>query len=615
MTSIHKLQLLSQMRKLHKNYSIYERAKNYLPYEVNFGESPLKKILYFIALLITSGIFLTVIQAPFDVSWLAWVAWTPFILACKPDIRKRVLLPTAYGVGLLWWWGNLYWLAHLTFAGYLIFGMVQACYWPLLALSVQFVRRKRWPLFLTAPLIFVGAEAIQGVLFTGFSWYFLAHSQYQNLSLIQMSDIFGALGVSVLIAMVNGLVADWVLAKNRAATVMERANREQRVSTHSITVGALKLSSVLVALLLAGNYMYGYHQLAETHMHRSEGPLVASVQTNLPSFVKEKMDNAQQILNDLIAQSDQCIDAGAELVIWPETIVLEAMNPGYLSYLKPDAEALKFREQILAHCKDRTYLLFGANSADVGVRNGQFVVTDQYNSSFLYRPDGYPDPRIYHKIHLVPFGEYIPFKKSAPWIYKQIMSLSPYDYDYNLTPGTDYTTFTINDDGQEYRFGVLICYEDTDPTVTRRLALNEKTNKKRDWLVNQSNDGWYGSYKDGMVHPYVELAQRAAITVFRCIENRISVIRSVNTGISCLVEPTGKIRDGFVAGTLPEPAMERQGVEGWFAARIPLDDRVTLFSRYGRWLDVILGSSWSIILILSIYSSWTRKPKLKEQKK
>jgi apolipoprotein N-acyltransferase len=111
----------------------------------------------------------------------------------------------------------------------------------------------------------------------------------------------------------------------------------------------------------------------------------------------------------------------------------------------------------------------------------------------------------------------------------------------------------------------------------------------------------------------VELAQRTAISVFRCVENRVSIIRSVNTGISCLIEPTGKIRNGFTAGNLPDEPMARQGVAGWFVDTIPIDSRVTFFSRYGRWLDVLLGSGWSFVLLLSIYDLWKKQPTRKNQ--
>ena len=134
-------------------------------------------LLYTIIGLSLSAVLLTICQAPFDLAPAAWIAWVPFMLVCRPETRLRRLLPIAYVVWLLYWLGNMYWLIEVTLPGYIAFFLVQALYGPVLAYCVRFVRRKKWPLMLFAPLIFVGAEAWQGVLYTGFSWYFLAHSQ------------------------------------------------------------------------------------------------------------------------------------------------------------------------------------------------------------------------------------------------------------------------------------------------------------------------------------------------------------------------------------------------------------------------------------------------------
>ena len=280
------------------------------------------------------------------------------------------------------------------------------------------------------------------------------------------------------------------------------------------------------------------------------------------------------------------------------------MNPGYRYYCKESSDSVQFHQKIQDLCKeDQCYVLVGAPAVEVGSIGGHVEVTDQYNSAFLYRPDGQADPKRYDKIHLVPFGEYIPFKTSAPWIYKMILFLSPYDYDYNLTAGTTHTVFEMDADGKTYRFGVLICYEDTDPTVTRGHVLDKNGNKRCDWLVNLSNDGWYVRYKNQKVLPMGELSQRTAISAFRCVENRISIVRSVNTGISCVIESTGRIRNGYKAGNLPDKAMARQGVEGWFVDTVPIDRRVTFFSRHGRWLDRVLALFFVLNFFFSVYGS------------
>ena len=386
-----------------------------------------------------------------------------------------------------------------------------------------------------------------------------------------MCDLFGALGVSVLVATVNGLIADGIV---------------ERTMRHRLG-WMFGLKAAVTGCLLAAALGYGMYRLEQTPTFVSDGPVIGSVQSNVPSFVKEETDNAQLLLDGLIEKSQACIDAGAVMVAWPETMVLATLNPGYLKYWDASSEPQQLHRRILDHAEGQAYILFGAHSATVGA---DYKVTDQFNTAFLYRPDGTPDLQRYDKIHLVPFGEYIPFRHSAPWIYRMILFLSPYDFDYNLTAGENYTIFALDDKGTTRHFGVLICYDDTSPTVTRRMAAVENGVKRADWLVNISNDGWYVRFRDGKVFPSAELSQRMAISVFRCIENRIAILRSVNTGISCLIESTGRIRNDYQNGTLPAIAAARQGVEGWFTDCIPIDSRVTVFNRYGRWLDVVLGA-------------------------
>ncbi len=307
-----------------------------------------------------------------------------------------------------------------------------------------------------------------------------------------------------------------------------------------------------------------------------------------------------EILADLIASSEACLKAGAKLVVWPETMVLTTLNRSYLVLCQPDSRPRMFDKVISEHTKTRAYVLLGAHAVAVELQGAEYVITDRFNSAFLYRPDGKQDPKRYDKIHLVPFGEFIPFRESIPLIGKIVVKLSPYDYDYHLTHGREYTVFEMTDEGRTYGFGVLICYEDTDPKVTRKMVVGEDGGKRADWLVNISNDGWYVRFKAGKVLPSVELSQRMAISVFRAVENRISIVRSVNTGISCLIDSAGRIQDGFMAGDLPTRAMQRQGVAGWFVDRINTDKRITFFSKYGQWLDFSCATVWVVVIILTL---------------
>jgi apolipoprotein N-acyltransferase len=554
----------------------------------------LKPVLVTFLAFYGSAVLLTLIQVPFEGGFLGWVALVPFIFVCSPQERPWRLVWVSYLVSLAYWLANLYWIAIVTIPAYILFCMYLALYWPVLALCVRYCRKKvAVPIFVMVPVLFVGAEAWQGYLITGFSWRLLGHSQYANLSLIQIADIFGALGVSFIIAMVNGLVAGLVI------------DGFERKVFRLLNI----LKTAFVLLILLGTIIYGKRRISQVEEFIQAGPLVGSVQPNVPSHIKELSEAGDEILGDLIERSEACIKAGAKLIVWPETMVLTTLNNDYARLCPADSRPRIYDKMISEHAKERAYILLGAHAATVGLRDGEYVITDRFNSAFLYRPDGMQDPERYDKIHLIPFGEFIPFRKTVPLIADLVVKLSPYDYDYNLTHGQEYTIFDVVVDGSSFGFGVLICYEDTDPRVARKMVVGKNGEKKADWLVNISNDGWYVRFKDGRVLPSVELSQRTVISVFRAVENRISILRSVNTGISCLIDSTGRIRDGFAAGDLPACWMQRQGTDGWFVDRINTDNRITFFGRHGQWLDFSCATAWVVVIILTLSRIIKRRKK------
>jgi apolipoprotein N-acyltransferase len=162
---------------------------------------------------------------------------------------------------------------------------------------------------------------------------------------------------------------------------------------------------------------------------------------------------------------------------------------------------------------------------------------------------------------------------------------------------------------QTYRFSVMICYEDAIPAIARRFTLDEHGKKRLDWLVNISNDGWFVRFKDGEVFASTELTQHAAICVFRAVENRLAVLRSVNTGISCLIDSTGRIKNGFWAGSLPHEAMERTACAGWLMDIVPIDTRTTFFSKHGGWLDFCCAVCLFLLIITAIVDARARSKK------
>jgi apolipoprotein N-acyltransferase len=576
-----------------------------------------------IFLMILSAVLLTVIQAPVGWSFLAWVALVPFVLACSPQVRLRSLVRIAAGVGFLYWLVNVYWILPITVIGWLAMCFYLSWFWVLPAVAVRFCRDRGFPLFIALPLLVVGAERLQGFPMGGFYWRLLGHSQYQHLALIQIADLFGAAGVSFVVAMVNGLLVDLVFLGVAQTWLCKRSHGTQDAlgdhaspfytpRTPSWKIGGAGVIATIV--VVTGTVLYGQWRLRQAEQCVTEGPTVASLQSNVPQSVKRSHEKSADIFDELMADSKAAVAHGAELVIWPETMVQGLLDPSLWPYLKGNLDQDKaFHQALCEHARTSgVYVLVGAQGAEIVSDASGNLRLGSYNSAYFYRPNGTRDPGRYDKIHLVLFGEYIPFRYTVPWLFERLKMFLPagWNPDYSLEHGTRYTVFEMAPPAAlpdpkaparaapvagppsaellpPYRFGVIICYEDTIPYVARNFTLDANGRKRIDWLVNISNDGWFVRFQKNSkrVLASTELLEHAAICAFRAVENRLAIVRSVNTGISCLIEPTGRIRDGYLAASdgFPRRAADRTAMAGWFMDRLPIDKRVTFYSRHGEW--------------------------------
>ncbi len=392
------------------------------------------------------------------------------------------------------------------------------------------------------------------------------------------------------------------------------------------SIKSLSLRTGVVIVTVGATLLYGHWRLRQAQQCVTEGPLVASLQSNVPISVKRSFEASEDIFDELMAKSEAAASAGANLIVWPETMVQGNLQPELWS--NPQVkhwdwdEDKAFHRALCQHAKDNAYVLVGAYGGEIMPDINGKDYLGKYNSAYLYRPSGMRDPGRYDKIHLVLFGEYIPFKKWFPWLFEELKVFLPkgWNPNYSLEHGTRYTIFEMaaqargrkaEDGGQKtedatqspnpqsairnpqsgstppYHFAVIICYEDTIPYVGRNFALDPQGRKRVDWLVNISNDGWFVRFNNDppQVIPSTELPQHAAICAFRAVENRLPIVRSVNTGISCLIESTGRIREGYLAASdsFPRRTMERTAMAGWFLDRLPIDKRVTFYSRHGEW--------------------------------
>ncbi len=524
-----------------------------------------------IVLLSASLLLMSLIHAPVDQWYLGYVCMVPWLVVIGGTAIATRVYVTAWLLGFAFFLINMWWMEGPTGMGYVALSAYLACYFPLAACPIRHaVRRRRFPLSLAVPLVWVGVEFLRGLVLSGFPWFFLAHSQYKILPVIQISDLVGAYGVSFVLAAINGAVADIIFARWGRSHDRYRASQIRRANV------SLGFAASLLVLTLA----YGMYQLSRDTT--KPGPKIALLQLDYPNFTDEAKVRSQpgprekrKAYFDLMARAGS---QEPDLYLFPETAwSFMHLNEEFLN-AQPDEIINDYLRQTQAWSRECFSLLQNwATNTGSSIVIGSMSVTPTplslrsdhllYNSAMHIKSDGSRTER-HDKMHPVLFGETVPFRYGRlRFLYFWLNSLSPFGadgYEYSLTPGHDVNVFNmVTRTGDQFRFGTPICYEDVMPYVCRRLVWDGQERAKRaDFLLNISNDGWF-------LHRN-ELPQHFAICTFRAVENRVGIARTVNTGISGFIQPDGRAYD--VMGI---------GEEGFRVARVLLDSRVSLYSRTG----------------------------------
>ncbi|MBE3096507.1 MAG: apolipoprotein N-acyltransferase [Planctomycetes bacterium] len=575
-------------------------------------------------LAILAAMLLTLAFPPMEISWLACVAPAPLLVMALRTRRPRTVFLAGWLGGLVFFILNMHWIWPITAAGCIALIPYLALYWAVFAWALRRIRAVLpVPLTVLAPVLWVPLEYLRAWLLTGLPWVFLGHTQYENIALIQISDALGAYGLSFLVMMAAGLVTDLLtvpLVVRRAAPPgrdreAAGAPEAQQGSSQPEDAGGLTpaarshFSRVLAAMILltvaawAGTVAYGLWRLGQPT--KRPGPVVATVQTCVPQEVKlearlrQIQELEQRMLQEQVDLTAAALaearrkDLQVDLVCWPETMVPGIQNQEFLEadlaarlQDRDVAETFSFAQE-----RSRRYwqkirdtaagagcpILFGAHAVHIEGAyrlpgGGYMTRGPRYNSAFLVAPGSkhFAAEHAYAKAHLVPFGEYVPFKQSWPWLHALLGGFTPYDYDYSLTPGAhDPAPFVLKYGGAEARFQVPICYEDAMPYRVREMVRSDDPARAKavDFLVNISNDGWFNGS--------VELDQHLNLCVFRAVENRVPIVRSVNTGISAIIDPEGRIE------TVVEKGGNRRYISGQTVGRLTLDDRAAPYTRIG----------------------------------
>ncbi len=529
------------------------------------------KIWTITGLLGLSLLLQSLLPAPRDIWPLAYIAMVPWLIVIGGTSKPRWVYVSAWMLGFAFFLINMAWMEVPTGAGYIALSAFLACYFPLAACPIRHaVRRRRIPLSVAFPVVWVGAEYLRGIVLSGFPWFFLGHSHHGVLPMIQISDLVGAYGVTFVLAALNGAVADVLFWRIKAVDPGRR--KGQRVRAH--------FSIAFASLLLVATLGYGWFRLDNSTLQ--PGPRIALLQQNYPNFTDRAASDLQPgPLGKRDAYFKMMEEARLEnpdLYLFPETawacmyLNQEFINATPEDFSNPIFESWQgFSRNCYMRFTNWTLetgasLVVGSSSSSPSPHSLRTQRT-MHNSAFHFTPDGKPPAR-HDKIHPVLFGETVPFRYGRlRFVYLWLNSLSPFGadgYEYSLTAGEDVHVFTMTTpDGKKYRFGVPICYEDVMPYVCRRFVWDPETRQKRvDFLLNISNDGWFGQRN--------EQEQHMAICTFRAIENRVGIARTVNTGVSGFIDPNGRVYNALGVG---ETAFK--------VDQVITDSRVSLYSKIG----------------------------------
>jgi apolipoprotein N-acyltransferase len=454
---------------------------------------------------LVSGALLFLAFPPFESGFCGWVGLIPLIIACNNAAPRRAAL-LGWLTGTVFFAASLYWLRHVTWPGTLGLALYCAVYFIPFAVFVS-LRQGGWGRLCSienliwiagGAVIWAASEYLRAILFTGFGWNLLGVSQYRQLPLIQIAEWGGVYAVSALMVVVNLSTATTLL--QYIAGVRGRTYR-----VHS--------ELLLAFLLLAAVWSFGLHTLITRPAPRGEPVHVALIQPNIPEVGNWELADPELIYSRLETLTGLVQHApDIDLIIWPETAL-----PDFVRYSARSAALVK------KLTSSGTPLLAG--SMDVVWHSD--APPDYYNASMLFNGRG-ELLDTYYKQHLVLFGEYIPFEGKIPLI----NALTPIGSSFR--PGLSSTIFYLPEDSRG--FGVLICFEDTLPYLARNAARAGAS-----WLVNQTNDSWFD--------PDCGSQQHLANAVFRSVETRLPMLRCTNTGITCAIDPFGRITQTLAART------------------------------------------------------------------
>ena len=395
----------------------------------------------------------------------------------------------------------------------------------------------------------VAMEWLRGIIFPAFGWNGLGIAQHKNIPLIQIADITGVGGISFLVAMTNLMLAATI---KRLAMEIGRGARRPHYD--------FAITLALVALA----WIYGLRSIFQPAPESTEMTF-AAIQANISQEIRNNPALEFDVLDIYKNQTLSAIAMQPDLILWPES---STPNP------------------LLGHQMtwDLVRGLAQQHKGDLLLGTVHWGEDGDFNSIALLTVQG-KEAQLYHKIHLVPFGEYVPLREEFPLLSKIVGDLVPSDFN----PGTEYKI--LNMEAKPVKLGPLVCFEDTLGDLARHFAL-----KGAQLFVVVTNDGWFLKSAGSSQH-----LQNA---VFRCAETKLPMVRAANTGVTCAID-----RHGVVRETLRDDdgSTFMQGVL-FGKISVPSHPQPTFYARYGEIFSILCFS------LSVVWTTFTFIPRLKTKK-
>jgi apolipoprotein N-acyltransferase len=516
---------------------------------------------------IATGLLASLCFPPFDQSWLCWIALTPLIVAVwfsGENSKRRWLrnLLLGYLAGIVFFTTTFSWLGALgdLYQSFFLHGLsfllsiylaVHFAFW---AWFIGFFKPSSFATSWRNLLVgFVAASAwathewVRGWLFSGFGWNGLGVALYQKLPTIQIAGITGVVGLSFAIAFAN------IIAVTTALRLFVEAKTRQMRPHFDL---------ILVMLGILALPLFGWRR---TQTPSPSKPVrVAAVQANVPQLQKFDPQFSGQVFEKFKRLNEIALAGNfpPDLLVWPESSMPDPVRDA-------NGESYRFVTEFAATSK-----------SDLILGTLDFERDHDYNAALLVSNNG-QRVQIYRKMHLVPFGEYIPLRHSFPLFAAIASTWVPGDF----VRGTEHTVFSLTN--PDARAGPLICFEDTVGDLVRHFVLNGAN-----LLVDITNDGWFlqssGSH------------QHLANAIFRCVENRRPMLRAANTGVTCFVNEFGRVTQILqddTGNTFTEGVLSG-------SVDVPQDRLLTFYTRHGEWFAESCAGITFIALLAAFRRRW-----------